>query len=101
MAAGVSLCEPREGMCIDPTAPVPCCIESSLNVSTGRDLGLRGQGGGVSLCKKEPHSPHLCSMCTRVHACVHAHTHTHTHGSVSAYLDLGSVVKSSFSRGKI
>lgn len=49
---------------------------------------MRCQRGGVSLCKKEPHSPRLCNMC------VCAHAHTHTHGSISAYLDLGSVVKS-------
>lgn len=45
VAAGDSLCEPREGMCIDPTAPVPGSIGNSLNVSMGRDLGLLVSGG--------------------------------------------------------
>lgn len=97
VAAGDSLCEPREGMCIDPTAPVPGSIGNSLNVSMGRDLGLRGVRGVGFPCVRRNLTAHICI------ACAHAHTygHTHTQGNISAYLDLGSAVKSSFGRGKI
>ena len=77
VAAGVSLCEPREGMCIDPTAPVPCCIESSLNVSTGRDLGLRGVREVGFPCVRRNLTAHICVACA--HAYTHARARTHTH----------------------
>lgn len=88
--ASVSLCEPRE--CVCALVSVPGCIGNSLNVSKCGDLMLCGVRKMVFPCVRKNLTAHVCVACAHMHAC--AHTRTHTQGSVSAYLDSGSVVKS-------
>lgn len=83
--ASVSLGEPMS-VCMCNTVPGPGC---TWNVPMGVDL----TSGGV----REVVFPYVRRNPT-AHVCVahpHVCTHMHTEGSISAYLDLGSVVNSS------